>query len=157
MSPIDITIEVENIFYDLNKADLRPESTVALDDLVEILNDNNTITIELSAHTDFRGSNESNQDLSQRRAQSVVDYLIKKGIKAERLTAKGYGEEKPKKVTRKLAAKYAFLKEGNILDEDFINKLPSNDEKEIAHQINRRTEFKVMRTDYQESGIKFGG
>lgn len=157
MSPIDITIEVENIFYDLNKADLRPESTVALDELVEILNDNNTITIELSANTDFRGSNESNLDLSQRRAQSVIDYLIKKGIKADRLTAKGYGEENPKKVTRKLAAKYAFLKEGDVLDEDFINKLPTNDEKEIAHQINRRTEFKVIRTDYQESGIEFGG
>ena len=96
MSPIDVVIEVENIFYDLGKHNLRAESTVALDDLVEILNDNNTITIELSAHTDFRGSNPDNIDLSQRRAQSVVDYLINKGVKAERLTAKGYGEEKPK-------------------------------------------------------------
>ena len=156
MSPIDIVIEIENIFYDLNKAELRPESTVALDDLVEILNDNSTITIELSAHTDFRGSNPDNIDLSQRRAQSVVDYLIKKGIKAERLTAKGYGEDKPKEVTRKLAAKYAFLKERNKLNENFINQLSSNNEKEIAHQINRRTEFKVLRTDFNETGIKFG-
>ncbi|RLD81323.1 MAG: hypothetical protein DRJ10_06330 [Bacteroidetes bacterium] len=156
MSPIDIVIEIENIFYDLNKADLRPESTVALDNLVEILNDNNTITIELSAHTDFRGSNPDNIDLSQRRAQSVVDYLIKKSIKAERLTAKGYGEEKPKVVTKKLAAKYAFLKERDILNEDFINHLSSSEKKEIAHQINRRTEFKVLRTDFNESGIQFG-
>lgn len=156
MSPIDIVIEVENIFYDLNMHDLRPESTVALDDLVEILNDNNTITIELSAHTDFRGTKPDNIDLSQRRAQSVVDYLINKGIKPERLTAKGYGEDQPKVVTRKLAAKYAFLKERDILDESFINQLLSEEEKEIAHQINRRTEFKVMRTDYSESGIQFG-
>lgn len=156
MSPIDIVIEVENIFYDLNMADLRPESTVALDDLVEILNDNNTITIELSAHTDFRGTTESNIDLSQRRAQSVVDYLIKKDIKSERLTAKGYGEEQAKVVSRKLAAKYAFIKERDVLNEDFINHLSSEEEKEIAHQINRRTEFKVIRTDYSESGVKFG-
>ena len=156
MSPIDIVIEVENIFYDLNRADLRPESTVALDDLVEILNDNSTITIELSAHTDFRGTTESNIDLSQRRAQSVVSYLINKGIKAERLTAKGYGETQPKVVTRKLGTKYAFLKERDVLNEDFINQLSSEEEKEVAHQINRRTEFKVIRTDYSESGIQFG-
>jgi len=155
MSPIDIIIEVENIFYDLNRADLRPESTVALDGLVEILNDNNNITIELSAHTDFRDTKAYNLDLSQRRAQSVVDYLIKKGIKAGRLTAKGYGEDEPKVVTRKLAAKYAFLKEKDVLNEDFINHLSSTEEKEIAHQVNRRTEFKVIRTDYNESGIKF--
>ncbi|RLD69198.1 MAG: hypothetical protein DRI95_00840 [Bacteroidetes bacterium] len=156
MSPIHIVIEVENIFYDLNRADLRPESTVALDNLVEILNDNNTITIELSAHTDYRGTTESNIDLSQRRAQSVVSYLIDKGIKTERLTAKGYGETEPKVITRKLGAKYAFLKERDVLGEDFINQLSSEEEKEIAHQINRRTEFKVIRTDYSESGIQFG-
>ncbi len=156
MPHISQTIEVENIFYDLNKADLRPESTVALDGLVEILNDNPNVTIELSAHTDFRGSKEANLDLSQRRAQAVVDYLIKKGIKADRLIAKGYGEDKPKKVTKKIAAKYPFLHVGDVLDEDFINHLPTQEQKEIAHQINRRTEFKVIRTDYQESGIKFG-
>jgi len=81
--------------------------------------------------------------------------LIKKGIKAGRLTAKGYGEDEPKVVTRKLAAKYAFLKEKDVLNEDFINHLSSTEEKEIAHQVNRRTEFKVIRTDYNESGIKF--
>jgi len=156
MSPTDVNIEVENIFYDLNKADLRPESTVALDGLVEILNDNNTITIELSAHTDFRGTGAKNIALSQRRAQSVVDYLIEKGIKSARLVAKGYGESKPKVVTRKLAAKHAFLKKGDVLNEDFINHLASDEEKEITHQINRRTEFKVIRTDYNEEGIRFG-
>ncbi len=157
MSHVNQVIEIENIFYDLNKADLRPESTVALDGLVEILNDNPNVTIELSAHTDFRGSEEDNLDLSQRRAQSVVDYLIKKGISPNRLIAKGYGESKPKKVTLKIAKKYPFLHIGDVLDEDFINKLPTQEQKEIAHQINRRTEFKVIRTDYQESGIQFGG
>ncbi len=155
MSPIDRVIEVENIFYDLNRADLRPESTVALDGLVEILNDNNTITIELAAHTDFRGSKPDNINLSQRRAQSVVTYLIDKGIKPARLTAKGYGEDEPKVVTRKLAAKYTFLKERDVLNEDFINHLSSDEEKEITHQINRRTEFKVISTDFNETGIKF--
>ncbi len=156
MAPITSTIEVQNIFYDLNRADLRPESMVALDKLIETLNLNSNITIELSAHTDFRGSDEANIDLSQRRAQSVVNYLISKGISAVRLIAKGYGESQPRKISKKLGDKYDFLKDGDILTEDFINKLPTNEQKETAHQINRRTEFKVIRTDYNEAGAKFG-
>lgn len=156
MSPIDEAIEVQNIFYDLNRADLRPESMVALDKLVETLNLNDNITIELSAHTDFRGTEESNIDLSQRRAQSVVDYLIKKGISKDRLIAKGYGESQPRKISKKVGEQYDFLKIGDVLDENFINNLSTNEEKEIAHQINRRTEFKVIRTDFNESGTPFG-
>ncbi|MDF1550603.1 MAG: OmpA family protein, partial [Bacteroidales bacterium] len=156
MSPIDEAIEVQNIFYDLNRADLRPESMVALDKLVETLNLNDNITIELSAHTDFRGTEESNIDLSQRRAQSVVDYLIKKGISKDRLIAKGYGESQPRKISKKVGEQHDFLKIGDVLDENFINNLPTNEEKEIAHQINRRTEFKVIRTDFNESGTPFG-
>ncbi|MBN1251111.1 MAG: OmpA family protein [Bacteroidales bacterium] len=156
MSPIEKPIEVENIFYDLNKANLRPESEVALDQLVETLNDNSTITIELSAHTDYRGTDESNLNLSQRRAQSVVDYLIKKGIKPERLTAKGYGESVPKTITTKFAQKYSFLKVGDILNKELIDQLATKEQKEEAHQINRRTEFKVLKTDFNESGIQFG-
>jgi len=153
MSPISIPVEVENIFYDVGLANLRPESEVALDKLIETLNDNPNITIELSAHTDFRGTEENNIGLSQRRAQSVVDYLIKKGIKQDRLTAKGYGETIPKTVTKKIAQKFSFLKKGNVLDEDFINNLETTEQKEEAHQINRRTEFKVLKTDYNEYGI----
>jgi len=156
MSPITAIIEVQNIFYDLNRADLRPESMVALDKLIETLNLNSNITIELSSHTDFRGSDEANMDLSQRRAQSVVDYLISKGISTSRLIAKGYGESQPRKISKKLGDKYAFLNDGDVLTEDFINKLPNNEQKETAHQINRRTEFKVISTDYDETGVKFG-
>lgn len=156
MSPIEEAIEVQNIFYDLNRWELRPESMVALDKLVETLNLNSNITIELSSHTDFRGTDQDNLVLSQKRAQSVVDYLIKKGISQERLIAKGYGESMPRKVTKKVSQQYSFLKEGDILNEEFINKLPTKEEKEVAHQLNRRTEFKVIRTDYNESGTPFG-
>jgi peptidoglycan-associated lipoprotein len=156
LSPIDEAIEVQNIFYDYQKDNLRPESMVALDKLIDLLKLNSNITIELSAHTDFRGSNEFNMDLSQRRAQSVVNYLIKKGITPDRLIAKGYGETQPRKISKKVGEKYPFLKDGDVLTEDYINALPTNEEKEIAHQINRRTEFKVIRTDYNENGTPFG-
>jgi len=154
MAPIETSIEVENIVYDYNKARLRAESEVALDKLIETLNDNANITIELSAHTDFRGDETKNMDLSQRRAQSVVDYLIKKGVRKNRLTAKGYGESLPKNVTNKIAKKHSFLKKGDVLDEDFIDKLETSEQKEIAHQINRRTEFKVLKTDYNEHRVE---
>ncbi|HQK37361.1 MAG TPA: OmpA family protein [Bacteroidales bacterium] len=148
LSSIEKPIELPNIFYDFNKWDLRPESMVSLDELVETLNDNPNVTIELMSHTDSRGTDEFNMELSQKRAQSVVDYLIAKGIAPDRLSARGYGESQPKTVDKKLAAEYPFLKEGQVLTEAFINSLPSDEQKEICHQINRRTEFKVLRTDY---------
>jgi peptidoglycan-associated lipoprotein len=149
MMSIDKPIELPNIFYDFNKWDLREESKVALDKLVETLNDNPNITIELMSHTDSRGSDEDNNVLSQKRAQSVIYYLIEKGIAADRLTAKGYGESQPKTIDAKTAEQYSFLKESTILSETFINSLKDTDLQEIAHQINRRTEFRVLRTDYK--------
>lgn len=149
LASIEKPIELPNIFYDFAKADLRPESMVALDGLVETLNDNPNITIELGSHTDSRGSDADNVSLSQRRAQSVVNYLIQKGIAADRLTAKGYGETSAKTVDAKLVQQYPFLKENTVLTEDYITKLPDSDLQEIAHQINRRTEFRVLRTNYQ--------
>lgn len=148
LSSITKPIELPNIFYDFNKWDLRPESMVSLDGLVETLNDNPNVTIELMSHTDSRGTDEFNLELSQKRAQSVVNYLIEKGISPDRLSAKGYGESQPKVVDKKIAAENPFLKEGQVLTEEFINNLPSDDQKEICYQINRRTEFKVLRTDY---------
>ena len=115
---------------------------------------NNTIeivvsgTIELSAHCDYKGNSEYNKHLSQRRAQSVVDYLIKHGIEKERLTPVGYGKEKPKNVRKKLTEKYPWLKEGDVLNEEFILK-QSKEHQEICNQLNRRTEFKVLRTTYK--------
>lgn len=149
LSSIERPIELPNIFYDFNKWDLRPESMVSLDRLVETLNDNPTVTIELMSHTDSRDTEEYNYQLSQKRAQSVVDYLVSKGIDIERLSAKGYGESSPKVVDTEIASQYPFLKQGTTLTEQYINSLANDEQREIAHQINRRTEFKVLRTDYE--------
>lgn len=149
LAAIDQVIELPNIFYDFARWDLRPESMVSLDKLVETLNDNPNVTIELMSHTDSRGTDEDNMILSQRRAQSVVDYLISKGIAPERLQAKGYGESVPKVVDEKTTQEYNFLKTGQTLTESFINSLPSTEQQEKAHQVNRRTEFKVLRTDFR--------
>ena len=135
---------------------------VSLDKLVKILTVNSHITIELSANTDFRGGDEYNQQLSEGRALSVMNYLISKGIKADRLTSVGNGEKNPKIISnktkngRKLLAKYKFLKNGDVLDEDFINNLETEEQKEICHQLNRRTEFRVLRDDYGINAVKFG-
>jgi peptidoglycan-associated lipoprotein len=141
-------IELPNIFYDFAKWDLRPESMVSLDNLVETLDDNPNVTIELMSHTDSRGTPADNQELSQKRAQSVVDYLISKGIAADRLQAKGYGESQPKVVDEKVLSQYDFLEIGNVMTEAFINQLESAELQERAHQVNRRTEFRVLSTDY---------
>ncbi len=149
LPPINVPVLIENIFYGFDSAELTPESTTSLDKLVTLLTDNSNVTIEIGAHCDYRGVDVYNLDLSQRRAQSVVKYLIEHGISKERLTAVGYGETKPKTVTRKLASQYDFLEEGNILTEEFIVHL-SEEEQEICNGLNRRTEFKVIRTTYQE-------
>jgi peptidoglycan-associated lipoprotein len=148
LSPIDKPIEIENIFFELDKAELRPESIVSLDQLVETLNDNPNITIELGSHTDARASDAYNLDLSRRRAQSVVNYLISKNIARDRLIAKGYGESTPKTVDKKDHEAYPFLPVGTKLTEEYINSLKDEDQQEMAHFLNRRTEFKVIRTDY---------
>ncbi len=144
---ISAPVVVDNVFYDFDKADLRQESTAALDKLVTLLNDNPNITIELSSHCDFRGPDAYNKRLSQARAESCVNYLIAHGIAKERLTPVGYGEEKPKKVRKKLTEKIPWLKEGDILTEEFIKKL-DEEKQEVCNQLNRRTEFIVLRTTY---------
>jgi len=148
LASIEREIEIPNIFYDFAKWDLRPESMVSLDNLVETLNDNPNVTIELMSHTDSRGTPADNQELSQKRAQSVVDYLISKGIAADRLEARGYGESQPKEVDEKVKAEHDFLEIGDILTEDYINQLSDAELQEKAHQVNRRTEFRVLSTDY---------
>lgn len=149
LTAIDKPIELPNIFYDFNKWDLRPESMVSLDKLIETLNDNPNVTIELMSHTDSRDTEEFNFDLSQKRAQSVIQYLIDKGIESGRLSARGYGESSPKVVDSDITSQWSFLKNGTTLSETYINTLASEEQKEIAHQINRRTEFRVLRTDYE--------
>ena len=147
LSPISKPVVIDNIFYDFDKATLRPESKKALDEMIKMLNDNPDVTIELGAHTDRKGTDQYNERLAQRRAQSVVDYLIAGGIEAARLEAKGYGESVPKTINKKMAKQFDFLKEGDVLTEEFILALPP-EQQEIADQINRRTEFKVLRTNY---------
>lgn len=147
LSPITKPVVIENIFYDFDKATLRPESKAALDEMIKMLNDNPNVTIELGAHTDRKGTEKYNEGLAQRRAQSVVDYLIEGGIAPDRLEAKGYGESVPKVINKKMAREHDFLHEGDTLSAPFIEKL-TPEQQEIADQINRRTEFKVLRTNY---------
>ena len=154
LASITAPVLIDNIFYDFDKATLRPESTVALDELIKLLNENPNVTIELSAHCDYRGPSAYNKKLSQRRAESVVEYLIAHGIAEDRLSPVGYGKDKPKTIKKKLTEKYPFLKEGDVLTEEYILQLKP-EEQEICNQLNRRTEFIVLRTTYgmfDESG-----
>lgn len=138
---------VENIFYDFDKATLRPESKTALDEMAQILRDNPHVTVEMGAHTDRKGSDEYNIKLSERRAKSVIDYLIAAGIAEDRLSPKGYGESVPKRVTKRINREYPQFEEGTVLTEEYIETLSPEDQ-EAADQINRRTEFQVLSTDY---------
>ena len=140
-------VKMTNIFYEFGKWTLTSNSEQGLNELVKLLNDNPNITIELAAHTDMVGNNDANKQLSLRRAQSVVDYLIQHGIKADRLTPVGYGEEKPVVVDEELHKQYTFLPKEQLLDEAFISTL-SADKQEICHSLNRRTEFRVLKTTY---------
>lgn len=138
---------VENIFYDYDKADLRPESKTALNELIAVLHDNSNVTIEMASHTDRWGSDAYNINLSERRAKSVVDYLVENGISRDRLQPHGYGKSRPKTVTKRIARLYPQFKEGDILTEEFIKTL-SEEDQQAADQINRRTEFSVLSLTY---------
>ena len=138
---------VENIFYDFDKATLRPESKKALDEMAQMLKDNPHVAIEMASHTDRKGSDKYNEGLSQRRAQSVVDYLVAAGVERERLQPHGYGESRPKTVTKRIARLYPQFKEGDVLNEEFIKGL-SPENQDAADQINRRTEFQVLTVEY---------
>lgn len=148
LASITKPVVIDNIFYDFDKATLRPESKLALDSLAQVLRDNPNVTIEMASHTDRHGTDEYNIGLSGRRAKSVIDYLISVGIQPERLQSRGYGETKPKNITKKLARLYPQFKEGDILTEEYILKLSPEDQ-EKADQINRRTEFQVLSIDYK--------
>lgn len=148
LASINKPVVIDNIFYDFDRATLRPESKTALDEMAQVLRDNPNVTIEMASHTDRKGSDEYNIRLSSRRAQSVIDYLISVGIEPQRLQSQGYGESRPKTITKKLAREYPQFEEGTVLTEEFILTLDPADQ-EIADQINRRTEFQVLSIDYQ--------
>lgn len=145
---IGIPQDISDIYYDLAKATLRPESMVSLDKMVLFLNDNPKIVIQINAHTDYQGDSPKNDILSNDRAKSVVDYLILKGIEDLRLASKGFGETTPRVVDAKIAAQNDFLKVGDVLTEEFIKGLKDKAKIDICNQINRRTEFQVERTDF---------
>lgn len=147
LSPISKPVKMSNIFFLFGSWELTPDSEEGLKALVKLLNDNPNITIELAAHTDLVGQNEANQELSLRRAQTVVDYLIRNGIEQERLTAVGYGEEKPVVVDEMLHKQYPYLPKEQVLDEAFITTLTA-EQQELCNSLNRRTEFRVLKTTY---------
>lgn len=154
LPPINVPVLIDNIFYEFDRADLTPESTEALDQLVGMMNENPNITIELSAHCDYRGNDDYNQRLSQRRAESVVRYLIQHGIAKDRLTAVGYGESRPKIVSKKLAETLLAgdpkveVQVNDTLTENYILRVKDEDKQEVLNALNRRTEFRVLRTTY---------
>ncbi len=148
LSSITAPVLIRNVFYEFDKADITPESSLALDSLVDLLNENPNVTIELSSHCDYRGSDEYNMRLSQRRAESVVRYLIDHGIASDRLTPVGYGESRPKVVTRKINEQTPWLEQGDTLTEEYIRTIPDEERQEICNALNRRTEFRVLRTTY---------
>jgi len=143
MTPYDKPVILENIYYDFNRATLRPESKEELDGLVALLTDHPEISIELTAHADRKGGDDYNRVLSLHRAQSVVAYLTSNGIDGKRLSASGEGKTNPKRVSRVIAASNDFLNEGDLLTEEFIEQLTPQ-QQERADQINRRTEFRVL-------------
>ena len=148
LASINKPVVVENIFYDFHKASHRDDSKQALDEMTRMLHENPNVTIQMPSHTDRKGSDEYNDRLSQRRAQSVIDYLIAAGIDRRRLQPQGYGKKRPKVITKKLAREYPQFEEGTELTPEFIETL-SDDDREVADQINRRTEFQVLSIDYR--------
>jgi outer membrane protein OmpA-like peptidoglycan-associated protein len=154
LPPINVPVLIDNIFYEFDRADLTPESTESLDKLVVMMNENPNITIELSAHCDYRGNDAYNQRLSQRRAEPVVRYLIQNGVAEDRLTAVGYGESRPKVITKKLAETLQAdtievkVQENDTLTEAYILAVEDEEKQEVLNALNRRTEFRVLRTTY---------
>ena len=147
LASITRPVLIDNIFYEFDSATLTDSSIVALDILVRLLADNPNVVIELGAHCDYKGRDEYNERLSQRRAEAVVAHLIAKGIDTDRLVPKGYGETAPKMVTKKMTEQYPFMKEGDVLTESYILALPE-EQQELCNTLNRRTEFRVLRTTY---------
>ena len=148
LNPISRPVTMNNIFYEFGRWEITKASEEELLQLVKLLQDNPNITIELSAHTDLKGNDEFNQELSQKRAQSCCDFLIQHGIERERLTPMGYGKQRPVVADKAIHAKYPFIPQEQVLDETFILSL-TPEQQEICNQINRRTEFKVIKTTYK--------
>ena len=150
LDPVRKPIVLPKIEYDFNSAELRDEGKISLDGLVNVLEDNPNIVIELRSHTDHIGSTQDNLSLSQRRAESCVSYLIEKGIDADRLVAVGMGESDPFVIPESFTGP-DYVKSGDRLTESFIRRLERTNGKEadeFLRQLNRRTDFQVLRKDF---------
>lgn len=141
-------VVLPDILYDLAKWDLKPQYQDSLQGLIKTLLENETVVVELASHTDARDTDERNDILSQRRAESVVNYLIERGIDPERLVAKGYGERVPRTLAKDVRKDGFLFKAGTVLTESYIDSLKTTPEKEAAHALNRRTEFRVLSKDF---------
>jgi peptidoglycan-associated lipoprotein len=149
LEPIpDKPVVLPDILYDLAKWDLKPQYQDSLQGLIKTLDENETIIIELASHTDTRGTDESNDVLSQKRAESVVNYLIERGIDPDRLVAKGYGERVPRRLAKDVVKDGFPFKAGTLLSQAFVDSLSSKPEQEAAHALNRRTEFRILSKDF---------
>jgi len=149
LQPIpDKPVVLPDILYDLAKWDLKPQYQDSLQGLIKTLDENETIIIELASHTDSRGTDESNDVLSQKRAESVVNYLIDRGIDPDRLIAKGYGERIPRKMMKDVVKDGFTFKTGTLLSQAFIDSLSTKPEQEAAYSLNRRSEFRIISKDF---------
>ncbi|RXQ88119.1 hypothetical protein EO244_15375 [Ancylomarina salipaludis] len=144
---VGVPIRLKNVLFGFNEWVLTDEAKEALNDLVETMKTHSDILIELSSHTDFVGNEKVNDSISKLRAQVCVDYLVDEGVASARLKALSYGENKPWVVKQEGQDKYPFLKVGDVLSKEFIDKLSSDEQKQVALQMNRRTEIKIKRID----------
>lgn len=149
-------VVLPEILYDLGRWELKPQYEDSLFGLILLLEKNPRLVIELASHTDVRPIAMGNDSLSQLRAQSAVDYLITRGIHAQRLVARGYGAQAPRRLTAPLASTYGgetfVFEAGTVLSPEYIDSLPDRNQREAAHQLNRRTEFSVLRDDFIPTG-----
>jgi len=149
LEPIpDKPVVLPDILYDLAKWDLKPQYQDSLQGLIKTLDENETIIIELASHTDSRGTDESNDVLSQKRAESVVNYLIDRGIDPDRLIAKGYGERIPRRLAKDVVKDGFQFKIGTLLSQTFIDSLATKPAQEAAYALNRRSEFRIISKDF---------
>ncbi len=149
LEPIpDKPVVLPDILYDLAKWDLKPQYQDSLQGLIRTLDENETIIIELASHTDSRGSDESNDVLSQKRAESVVNYLIDRGIDPNRLVAKGYGERVPRRLVKDVTKDGFLFTNGTLLSQSFIDSLATKPAQEAAYALNRRSEFRIISKDF---------
>lgn len=149
LEPIpDKPVVLPDILYDLAKWDLKPQYQDSLQGLIKTLDENETLIIELASHTDSRGTDESNDVLSQKRAESVVNYLIDRGIDPNRLIAKGYGERVPRRLNKDVLKDGFLFKSGTLLSQSFVDSLTTKLAQEAAYALNRRTEFRIISKDF---------